>query len=276
MFADYHVHSEYSDDSTYPLEQVIRDAIGMGMDEICITDHVDYGIKKDWDAGEEIAYRGSQPLANVDYPRYMAALRDMQSRYGDRIRIRVGLEFGIQTHTIPQFRALLTRYPLDFVILSIHQVENQEFWTQEFQRGCTQREYNERYYEELLAVVQQYQGYSVLGHLDLITRYDKQGVYPFERVRPLVEAILRRVIADGKGIEVNTSSHRYGLNDTTPSVAILQLYRELGGTILTIGSDSHAPAHLGTYIGEARALLRDLGFRQFCTFERMQPVFHPL
>ncbi len=276
MFADYHVHSEYSDDSTYPLEQVIRDAIGMGMDEICITDHVDYGIKKDWDAGEEIAYRGSQPLANVDYPRYMAALRDMQSRYGDRIRIRVGLEFGIQTHTIPQFRALLTRYPLDFVILSIHQVENQEFWTQEFQRGCTQQEYNERYYEELLAVVQQYQGYSVLGHLDLITRYDKQGVYPFERVRPLVEAILRRVIADGKGIEVNTSSHRYGLTDTTPSVAILQLYRELGGTILTIGSDSHAPAHLGTYIGEARALLRDLGFRQFCTFERMQPVFHPL
>ena len=276
MFADYHVHSEYSDDSTYPLEQVIRDAIGMGMDEICITDHVDYGIKKDWDAGEEIAYRGSQPLANVDYPRYMAALRDMQSRYGDRIRIRVGLEFGIQTHTIPQFRALLTRYPLDFVILSIHQVENQEFWTQEFQRGRTQREYNERYYEELLAVVQQYQGYSVLGHLDLITRYDEQGVYPFERVRPLVEAILRRVIADGKGIEVNTSSHRYGLTDTTPSVAILQLYRELGGTILTIGSDSHAPAHLGTYIGEARALLRELGFRQFCTFERMQPVFHPL
>lgn len=276
MFADYHVHSEYSDDSTYPLEQVIRDAIGMGMDEICITDHVDYGIKKDWDAGEKIAYRGSQPLANVDYPRYMAALRDMQIRYGDRIRIRVGLEFGIQTHTIPQFRALLTRYALDFVILSIHQVENQEFWTQEFQRGRTQREYNERYYEELLAVVQQYQGYSVLGHLDLITRYDKQGVYPFERVRPLVEAILRRVIADGKGIEVNTSSHRYGLTDTTPSVAILQLYRELGGTILTIGSDSHAPAHLGTHIEEARALLRDMGFRQFCTFEQMQPVFHPL
>lgn len=276
MFADYHVHSEYSDDSTYPLEQVIRDAVGMGMDEICITDHVDYGIKKDWDAGEKIAYRGSQPQANVDYPRYMAALHDMQSRYGDRIRIRIGLEFGVQTHTIPQFRALLTRYPLDFVILSIHQVENQEFWTQEFQRGRTQQEYNERYYEELLAVVQQYQGYSVLGHLDLITRYDEQGVYPFERVRPLVEAILRRVIADGKGIEVNTSSHRYGLTDTTPSVAILQLYRELGGTILTIGSDSHAPAHLGTHIEEARALLRDLGFRQFCTFEQMQPVFYPL
>ena len=276
MFADYHVHSAYSDDSEYPLEQVIRDAVAMGMDEICLTDHVDYGIKVDWDEGGEIPYYGSRPRMNVDYPRYMAQLHELQQRYGDRIRIKIGLEFGMQTHTIPRYRALFARYPLDFVILSIHQVDDQEFWTQDFQRGRTQQEYHERYYEELLAVMQEYKDYSVLGHLDSITRYDKQGVYPFRRVRPIIEQILRCAIEDGKGIEVNTSSHRYGLSDTTPSVEILKLYRELGGTILTIGSDSHAPAYLGTHITETRALLRELGFRQFCTFDRMQPVFHPL
>lgn len=276
MFADYHVHSAYSDDSEYPLEQVIRDAVSMGMDEICLTDHVDYGIKVDWDEGGEIPYYGSRPRMNVDYPRYMAQLHELQQRYGDRIRIKIGLEFGMQTHTIPRYRALFARYPLDFVILSIHQVDDQEFWTQGFQRGRTQQEYHERYYEELLAVMQEYKDYSVLGHLDSITRYDKQGVYPFRRVRPIVEQILRCVIEDGKGIEVNTSSHRYGLSDTTPSVEILKLYRELGGTILTIGSDSHAPAYLGTHITETRALLRELGFRQFCTFDCMQPVFHSL
>lgn len=276
MFADYHVHSAYSDDSEYPLEQVIRDAVSMGMDEICLTDHVDYGIKVDWDEGGEIPYYGSRPRMNVDYPRYMAQLHELQQRYGDRIRIKIGLEFGMQTHTIPRYRALFARYPLDFVILSIHQVDDQEFWTQDFQCGRTQQEYHERYYEELLAVMQEYKDYSVLGHLDSITRYDKQGVYPFRRVRPIVEQILRCAIEDGKGIEVNTSSHRYGLSDTTPSVEILKLYRELGGTILTIGSDSHAPAYLGTHITETRALLRELGFRQFCTFDRMQPVFHSL
>ena len=276
MFADYHVHSAYSDDSDYPLEQVIRDAVAMGMDEICLTDHVDYGIKVDWDEGGEIPYYGSRPRMNVDYPRYMAQLHELQQRYGDRIRIKIGLEFGMQTHTIPRYRALFARYPLDFVILSIHQVEDQEFWTQEFQRGRTQQEYHERYYEELLAVMQEYKDYSVLGHLDSITRYDKRGTLPFKRVRPIVEQILRCAIEDGKGIEVNTSSHRYGLSDTTPSVEILKLYRELGGTILTIGSDSHAPAYLGTHITETRALLRELGFRQFCTFDRMQPVFHAL
>ena len=50
MFADYHVHTEFSDDSVYPMEDVIRDALQMGMDEICITDHVDYGVKEDWDS----------------------------------------------------------------------------------------------------------------------------------------------------------------------------------------------------------------------------------
>ena len=276
MFADYHVHSAYSDDSEYPLEQVIRDAVAMGMDEICLTDHVDYGIKVDWDEDGEIPYYGSRPRMNVDYPHYMAQLHELQQRYGDCIRIKIGLEFGMQTHTIPRYRALFARYPLDFIILSIHQVDDQEFWTQDFQRGRTQQEYHERYYEELLAVMQEYKDYSVLGHLDSITRYDKQGVYPFRRVRPIVEQILRCAIEDGKGIEVNTSSHRYGLSDTTPSVEILKLYRELGGTILTIGSDSHAPAYLGTHITETRTLLRELGFRQFCTFDRMQPVFHSL
>lgn len=276
MFADYHVHTEYSDDSVYPMEHVVKDAIRMGMDEICFTDHVDYGIKADWDSGEEMVYRGNEPFANVDYPRYMDKIRCMKEVYGDKITIRTGLEFGMQVHTIPQYEALFERYPFDFIILSIHQVEDKEFWTQEFQEGRTQKEYNERYYEELLNVVRNYKDYSVLGHLDLIVRYDKAGIYPFEEVRPLIEEILKTVIADGKGIEINTSSRRYGLTDSTPSKEILKLYRELGGRIITIGSDTHKPEHLGAYFREAKQYLKDLGYEQFCTFDQMQPVFHSL
>lgn len=276
MFADYHVHTEFSDDSIYPMEDVIKDAVQMGIDEICFTDHVDYGIKVDWDSGEEIVYRGNEPFANVDYPRYMDEIKRMKELYGDKITIRTGLEFGMQTHTILQYQALFDRYPFDFIILSIHQVEDKEFWTQEFQAGRTQKEYNERYYEELLDVVKAYKNYSVLGHMDLIVRYDKAGVYPFENVSPLIEEILKTVIADGKGIEVNTSSHRYGLSDSTPSKEILRLYRELGGRIITIGSDSHKPEHLGAYIEETKDLLKSLGYEEFCTFDRMKPVFHKL
>lgn len=276
MLADYHVHTEYSDDSVYPMENVVKDAVRLGLEEICITDHVDYGVKADWDSGEEILYRNGEPLANVDYPRYAAQIERMRRLYGDQITIKMGMEFGVQSHTIPQFEALFRRYAFDFIILSIHQVEDQEFWTQDFQRGRTQKEYNERYYEEMLRVVRAYKNYSVLGHMDLIKRYDKAGPYPFDRIKPMLAEILKIVIADGKGIEVNTSSHRYGLTDSMPSAELLELYKDLGGSIVTIGSDSHAPAHLGTYIGEAKRLLKGLGFQHFCTYDRMRPVFHTL
>lgn len=116
----------------------------------------------------------------------------------------------------------------------------------------------------------------MLGHMDLIARYDEKGEYPFEKVKPIISEILRTVISDGKGIEFNTSYHRYGLKNTTPSVNILKLYRELGGEIITIGSDSHKAEHLGAYIKEARYLLKELGFQYFCTYEKQQPVFHEL
>lgn len=276
MFADYHVHTEFSDDSVYPMEDVIRDAVKMGMDEICITDHVDYGVKTDWEEGMEIQYRKGDPLTNVDYPRYMEKIGRLREEYAGKITIRTGMEFGVQTHTIPQFEALFARYPFDFIILSIHQVEDKEFWTQDFQRGRSQKEYNERYYQEMLDVVKAYKNYSVLGHMDLIKRYDEAGIYPFGEVEPMIREILKVVIADGKGIELNTSFHRYGLAEPMPSMDIFRLYRELGGEIVAIGSDSHKPEHLGAYIGEGKEILKEAGFARFCTFENMKPVFHEL
>lgn len=281
MYADYHVHTEYSEDSLYPMEEVVKDALRLGLDEICFTDHVDYGIKPDWDGPEPIVWRrgGSGepdkiPLANVDYPRYEAEIRKLQEKYRGQITLRMGLEFGMQVHTIPLYEKLFARYPFDFILLSVHQVEDKEFWNQDFQRGRTREEFNRRYYEELLALVRRYRHYSVLAHPDLIARYDSAGPWPFEKLRPILTEILKTVIADGKGIEVNTSCHRYGLKDLTPSRDILRLYRELGGTVLTIGSDSHKKEHLGAFIRETMDELKEMGFEQFCTFEGMKPVFH--
>lgn len=274
MYSDYHVYTYYSDDSTYLMEDVIKDAITKGMDEICFTDHVDYGIKKDWDEGP-VEYLYGQPQVNVDYPKYFKEIESLRKKYPEII-IRQGMEFGVQVHTIPRYQKLYERYDFDFIILSIHQVNNQEFWTQDYQKGKSQQEYMEGYYQEMLNVIKKYKNYSVLGHLDLMTRYDEIGNYPFEKVKPIITKILKIVIQDGKGIEINTSSRRYGLKDSTPSRDILKLYKELGGKIITIGSDSHKIEHLGAYIDEAKELLKEIGFDSFCTFEKMKPSFHQL
>ena len=287
MYEDYHIHTEFSDDSREPMENQIERAIELGLEEICFTDHVDYGIKKDWEEGniewrrgDGMSYDASKadPLANVNYREYFGKLLRMKETYRDRIRIRQGLEFGIQTGTVPQYEKLWERYgdQMDFALLSMHQVDNKEFWNQEFQSGKTQKEYNLAYYQEILKVMRQFRHYSVLAHLDLIIRYDKNGVFPFSEVRDIVAEILRTAIEDGKGIEVNTSSWHYGLSDTQPSREILQLYRDLGGRIITIGSDAHTTRYLGDHIKDAQEILKGIGFTEICTFDHMNPLFHRL
>lgn len=281
MKADYHVHSEFSDDSSEKMENQIERAAALGFDEICFTDHVDYGIKRDWDDPRGVEWRGSgderMPCANVDCPVYFAELHRLKEKYSGIITVRSGLEFGIQTITVPDFEKLYEKWEkeLDFVLLSMHQVDNLEFWTQDFQRGRTQQEYNEKYYDEIYRTIQMFHHYSVLAHLDLLSRYDEAGIYPFEKVRDQIAEILKLAIREGKGIEINTSSWKYGLPDTQPSRSILHLYKDLGGKIIAVGSDSHAAEWTGAHFDDAVGILRDeIGFHEICTFDHMRPVFH--
>lgn len=261
MLADYHMHTNFSNDSEYPMEEAVKKSILIGLDEICFTEHIDYGVKTD---------------LNCDCESYKKEFLRCKNKFGNRISMKFGSEFGMQTHTIPKFKETFDKYDFDFVILSCHQVDNQEFWKYEFQSGKNQEEYNRRYYEEILKVMQRYNNFSVLGHLDMIKRYDPEGEYSFGNVKDIVTEILKTVIAKGKGIEVNTSCYRYGLKDLTPSHEILKLYHELGGKLITIGSDAHKEEHMGCKIAETQKELMQLGFINICTYEKMKPVFHKL
>lgn len=276
MLADYHVHTGFSDDSTYPLRQAALDAVRLNLDELCFTEHVDYGVKPEWNQPDGARFEDGHPVTNCPYVPYLDELDRVREELRGKVTLRAGLELGVQTSTIGENHALVRTLGerLDFVICSIHQVDNLEFWNGDFQRGRTQEEIHRAYYEELLGVVERFRDYTVLGHLDLIRRYDPFGDYPFENVRDLVAAILRRVIEDGKGIEVNTSGIRYGLDDFQPSRQVLELYRDLGGTVVTVGSDSHRPEHLGSYLRLAYRELEELGFEGVWTFECREGAPH--
>lgn len=261
MLADYHVHTSFSDDSQCPMERAVQRAIKLGLDEICFTEHVDYGVKTD---------------TNCHYPAYMAELQRCRETYGGRVTIKQGIEFGIQRHTVDEFKRDFDAYEWDFVLMSNHQVNDQEVWANDFQRGRTVREYTTMYYEETLAVIESYDDYSVLAHMDFINRFDSGPRLLYSEMEPLFTKILQRAIGRGKGLEVNTACFRYNLNDLTPSVDILKLYHKLGGRVLTLGSDAHVAGHIAWEFDNARRQLRELGFTEFCTFEKMQPAFHPL
>lgn len=261
MLADYHMHTSYSNDSTYDMEDLILKAIEKGIDEICLTDHSDYG-----DFGDCV----------VKYETYYQRYLELKEKYKGEIVIKFGCEFGAQIHTLAHYKEDFLKYPFDFIILSNHQIDDLEFWTYEYQKNKTQEEYNFGYYQALFDVMQEFDDYSVLGHLDLMKRYDQVGIFPDENVQDMIETILKYAIEHGKGIEVNTSCFRYGLDDLTPSRFILKLYKDLGGRILTIGSDTHEAEHVGYKIEYVKNELKKIGFKEYCTFEKMKPIFHSL
>ena len=261
MLADYHMHTSFSDDSTYPMKDCIEKAISLGFDEICFTEHIDYGCPTAFccDCGE-----------------YLNTVRKYQKEYEGIITLKYGIEFGAQAHHKNYFQRIFDKYPFDFVLLSFHQVEDKELWNGDFQSGKTQEEYNRIYYEEMLKTTKAFDCYSALAHMDLMRRYDDYGEYPFEKSKDQIEEILKYIIENGKGIEVNTSSFRYKLQDLTPSAPIIKLYKELGGEIITIGSDSHREPQVGDHVIEVRKILKDMGYKYFTTFDKMKPIFNEL
>ena len=263
MFCDYHTHTIFSDDSNYPMEECVKDAISLGIKEICFTDHVDYGVKYDLKDLKPEEVEGK--VLNVDFEKYFPEIERVKELYKDKISIKTGLEFGVQKHTIPQYEELLKKYPFDFIIMSVHEIDNKELWDHSFQNGKTEAEYYRLYFENIYYLVQNFHNYSVLGHLDLLKRYDeKDGYNPFVENKEIITKILKYIIADGKGIELNTSTKKYHLDDLMPSRDILKLYLELGGDLLN------------SHIEELKQELKDIGFKKFCTFEKMKPIFHEL
>ena len=261
MFADYHIHTNYSPDSSMDMEQCILRAIDLKLNEICFTDHIDYG---------------NSSCYCCDCINYSKDIFKFQQKYKDKISIKFGMEFGAQARHKAYFEKIFDKYMFDFIILSFHLIDDKDLWDGSYQRGKSRHEFNFGYYQEILNTINVYQDFSVLGHLDLIRRYDSYGEYDFENVKDVIEEILINIINSNKGIELNTSSFRYQLNDLMPSIPILKLYKKLGGEIITIGSDSHHLSHLNFKINEMREFLKTLGYKYFSTFDKMEPKFHLL
>jgi len=259
---DYHMHSDFSADSDTPMETTIEKAISLGLEEICFTDHIDYDYPdKDW-------------IFEFDLKAYDQKIRKLQEVYADKIRIKKGLEIGLQPHLLERYQKLMEAETFDFVICSMHSVAGHDLHSGGFMQGKTTEEGSEIYYKELLDCIKKYKEFSILGHVDLIKRYTKEkSNYDFHN---LLSEIFKEIIPHGLGIELNTSGFRYGLESGMPSRDILTLYKECGGEILTIGSDAHTETALASHFTESLELIEEIGFKYIATFDNMQPKFHSI
>ncbi|MBO8155040.1 MAG: histidinol-phosphatase HisJ family protein [Bacillaceae bacterium] len=257
---DYHIHSHFSADCDTAMEDMIQSAIKKGIKEVCFTDHIDYD------------YPDPDFIFEFNLKEYDHSIQHMKEHYQNHISIKKGVEIGIQPHLLDRYNTLLNQESFDFIICSMHSTDGYDLHSGKFFEGKSLNEAYETYYTELYDCIKTFKNYSVLGHLDLVKRYRYEpGVHHFHEI---IEEILKTIIADGKGIEVNTSGYRSGLDSGMPSRDILELYKDLNGEIITIGSDSHVTGTLGYGFQKTADLLKDIGFNYITTFKNRKPVFH--
>lgn len=268
---DFHVHSEFSDDSDAPLIDIIKKAISLGLPKICITDHHDVDF---------VIHEPGGPDFQLDTDSYLSTLKELQSRYKKEIDIRIGVELGLMPHVADHAYDYVKKYPkFDFIIGSSHLINGLDPYYPSFFNDKTDSQAIREYLESILANVSVFDHYCVYGHLDYIIRYCPGGEksFHFAEYKELLEAIFKIIIEQGKGIEINTGGLYHNMSYAHPHIDILKLYKEMGGEIITVGSDAHDPKYLCYGFDDTvRNLLLSLGYKYYCTYKDMKPEFHSL
>lgn len=255
---DHHMHTNYSPDAdpNATMLAYINQAKRNNVSGIMFTDHVDFDTPIQIFADQ------------INYDEYLEEINRL--RIETSYPIYMGVEIGYQLHLKRDYDDFLSKYPFDFVICSIHVGDNLDFYNRDFFKGKTQHEAYLRYFEIVLETVKTYDNYDVFGHIDYIIRYGGFDFrnYNFKVYEPIINEILKTIISKGKGIEINTSGIRYNLGVTHPKIELLKRYRELGGKIITIGSDAHRVSDYQADFTLALSLLREAGFDQVCLFKQ--------
>ena len=265
-FWDCHMHSSFSSDSTAPMEEMIRRAIRLGLRGICFTEHYDP------DYPETPDHLDFSP----DFASYRSTLYALRETWGQKIRILYGVELGLQPHLAGTFSSLIRKEPFDFVIGSSHVMDHADPYYPVFFEGKEEKAVYRRYFETELACLQAFSGFDVYGHLDYILRYGprKNADFRYADHAEVLDALLTELIRRGIGLELNTGGFHYGLEQPNPCEEILARYRKLGGEIITLGADAHAPDRIAYSFDRAKNVLLRCGFRYFTVFTQRTPTFY--
>jgi histidinol-phosphatase (PHP family) len=267
IIADYHVHSHFSSDSKATMDEMIEKAITLGMNKICFTDHMDYDFPPE---------SGLPFVFNPD--EYFKELQEKKEKYKDQIKVLKGIELGLQPYLSERYSNLLKAYDFDFAIGSSHLVNKIDPYQSKYWEDKTEEEGIYSYFQCIIENVKSNVDFHVYGHLDYVVRYapNKNQNYSYKKYADIIDEMLKTIIHSGKGIEINTSGFKYGLGFAHPQTDLIERYKELGGELITIGSDGHKPEHLGYDFPKAEQLLLSIGFKYYATFENKKPIFEKL
>ncbi len=264
---DYHVHSNVSLDAHDSPSRIAMTARERGISELCFTEH------------HEMDYPYDHPVKpELDYALYARELEKARACAPELI-IKRGAEVSLLPGSLEKITKDLAKQQFDFVIASQHTINGKDPYFGDSFVGKTLRQAQREYLEETLLCLQGFDDFDVVGHIGYLDKYvpeikDLDIRTPFEHhdFSDLLDAILLSAISRGKGIEVNTSNY-FSYDWPTPIKSVLKRYVELGGEVLTVGSDAHFADVLCHRFADAVDYMRACGVKYVCRFTQRKPEF---
>ena len=263
--SDSHVHSDCSHDGNDPTMMMCENAARLGLYALTITDHCECNVyyAEAYDRSIRQSFFEARKAAAV---------------FRDRLHVYAGIEIGQPMQDLSAAEDALDSCDFDFALASVHNVKNlKDFYELDYSTIGLDDVLN-RYFDEITETIL-WGRFDSLAHLTYPWRYivGEHGMtIRNELYREKIDSVLKLLIQKRKALEVNTSGFRQKLGTTMPDEAIIRRYRELGGKLITLGSDAHRWADVGGGIEQGLALLRKIGYSHFTVYVRHEPVFLPI
>ncbi|MBR4830251.1 MAG: histidinol-phosphatase HisJ family protein [Bacilli bacterium] len=266
-YIDSHVHSKISHDGKSHFIEHMVEARIKHIEELTFTEHFD-------------DYTGTDSmLSTLDVDNYKKEY--LRFKDDSLVKTNFGIEIGLRPESYDLITTMCKKHSFDFIIGSSHITCGKDMaYDKSFFEGITPKEAIIKYFNEVLTNILTYNDeFDVYGHLDYVIRYviknygNSMDRISYNEFKECLDTILNALIKKDKGIEINTSGIRYGLGTPHPNIEIIKRYKELGGKIITMGSDAHSFKDLASNFDDAYDILEESGFDEFAVYHNRRPKF---
>jgi histidinol-phosphatase (PHP family) len=265
---DYHVHTARCGHASGAMERYVEHAIAAGLTELGFSDHLFmYWLppdRRDPELG----------MAEWEHDFYIEDVERCRRRYASDITIRLATEADFIPGHEAELEAILRRYDWDYVIGSVHFVDDWGFDDARYLSGFDAWDVDALYarYFDLVGASAETGLFDTIGHADLVKKF---GHRPTEDQSEPYARLAARFSKTGVCVEVNTAGLRKPVGEMYPHPDLLRACR-VAGVQTTVGSDAHAPNEVAADLATAAQLMRQVGYETFVKYAGRRRTAIPL
>jgi histidinol-phosphatase (PHP family) len=255
---DYHVHTARCGHAVGAMERYVEHAIEAGIAELGFSDHLFMYWLPPECRDPELG------MAEWEHDFYIEDVERCRTRYASDIVIRLSTEADFIPGHERELEAILRRYDWDYVIGSVHFLDDWGFDDARYISGFDARDIDALYaqYFDVVGSSAETGLFDTIGHADLVKKF---GHRPGGDQSEGYARLASRLSSAGVSVEVNTAGLRKPVGEIYPHPDLLAALHAAGVSV-TFGSDAHAPGEVAADFASACELMRRAGYDSYVRY----------